>query len=57
MLLGIFPLKSTGMWVPHSVWNLSFSPMCLEHVQLYILRDWLYLESADPHHHMQELEK
>lgn len=57
MLLGIFPLKSTGMWVPCSVWNLSFSSLCLEDVQLYILRDWLYLESADPHHHMQELEK
>lgn len=57
MLLGIFPLKSDGMWVPRSVWNLSFSPMCLEDAQLYILKDWLYLESADPHHHMQELEK
>ena len=32
-------------------------PMCLEDVHLYILRDWLYLESADTHHHMQELEK
>lgn len=57
MLLGIFPLKSDGMWLPRSVWNLSFSPMCLEDAQLYILKDWLYLESADPHHHMQELEK